>query len=352
MRLANEEPIVAKNAENLELSLCLGSASSIYAEENFTGYISIKNKSSEPLYIYNWGILATTEFNFEKSLTMEAFPQKESKAKKIIRYVFSIPSRFKKAYTAKEKQLDTKEKQLDTKEKQLDTKEKQLDTKEKQLDTKEKQLEVTRFQKTHTAKEIQSEVSHSQEEKKYWAKEHYKSPKDMNEQDIDKLPKKLCPEKEEAYTVRGATRESVFFHPDKYKLTLYVDYANTKNEFFRDFKVEEISVYAPLWVLIYGAIIGGLVGGILVRILTAKDENINNLLQTLIKMDFLNVLILRNVIGLFAAVLFGVIVVIAFSRKTGAQNLVTIQDFWGGVFIGFLVGYSGKTVFEKLISIS
>lgn len=60
----------------------------------------------------------------------------------------------------------------------------------------------------------------------------------------------------------------------------------------------------------------------------------------------------RNLFGIIGAVMLSVLTVIALSRKTGAQTLVTIQDFWGGVFIGFLIGYSGKTLFEKLIGVT
>jgi len=39
-------------------------------------------------------------------------------------------------------------------------------------------------------------------------------------------------------------------------------------------------------------------------------------------------------------------VVIAFARKTAAQPMVSIEDFWGGTLIGFSVGFFG---FEKFL---
>jgi hypothetical protein len=37
------------------------------------------------------------------------------------------------------------------------------------------------------------------------------------------------------------------------------------------------------------------------------------------------------------------IVVVAFARKKDAQPILSVEDFWGGVFVGFLVGYTGKS---------
>jgi len=42
--------------------------------------------------------------------------------------------------------------------------------------------------------------------------------------------------------------------------------------------------------------------------------------------------------------------VIAFARKAGVQPIIAIQDFWGGMLIGFLVGYSGTQAIGNLFS--
>ena len=60
------------------------------------------------------------------------------------------------------------------------------------------------------------------------------------------------------------------------------------------------------------------------------------------------------VVGAVIGSIFGIIIsgfaVIAFALKTGVQPLVTIQDFWGGMLIGFLISYSGTQVFGNLFS--
>ena len=41
-------------------------------------------------------------------------------------------------------------------------------------------------------------------------------------------------------------------------------------------------------------------------------------------------------------------VVVAFARKSSAQPLVSVEDFWGGLVIGFTVGYFGFHQFLQL----
>jgi len=54
-----------------------------------------------------------------------------------------------------------------------------------------------------------------------------------------------------------------------------------------------------------------------------------------------NALVLPKAIS---AVILSAFAVIAFARKEGVQPVIAIQDFWGGMLIGFLVGYSGLEV--------
>lgn len=49
------------------------------------------------------------------------------------------------------------------------------------------------------------------------------------------------------------------------------------------------------------------------------------------------------------AALATIAVVIAFARKTAAQPLVSVEDFWGGAVIGFSVGFFGFQQFTKLL---
>jgi hypothetical protein len=53
--------------------------------------------------------------------------------------------------------------------------------------------------------------------------------------------------------------------------------------------------------------------------------------------------------ALLTASIFAVIIVVAFARKNSVQQIVSVEDFWGGMFIGFLVGYSGESFVSSII---
>ncbi len=52
---------------------------------------------------------------------------------------------------------------------------------------------------------------------------------------------------------------------------------------------------------------------------------------------------------LLTSSIFAIIIVVAFARKNNVQQIVSVEDFWGGMFIGFLVGYSGETFINSVI---
>lgn len=56
--------------------------------------------------------------------------------------------------------------------------------------------------------------------------------------------------------------------------------------------------------------------------------------------------------ALAVSVMASIAVVVAFARKSSAQPLVSIEDFWGGLVIGFTVGYFGFQTFFRLFPTS
>jgi uncharacterized protein (DUF2342 family) len=55
--------------------------------------------------------------------------------------------------------------------------------------------------------------------------------------------------------------------------------------------------------------------------------------------------------ALVLSAIFGAIAVIAFARKESAQTIVSIEDFWGGIIIGFLIGYLGESYFQSIVGV-
>lgn len=54
-------------------------------------------------------------------------------------------------------------------------------------------------------------------------------------------------------------------------------------------------------------------------------------------------------IALLGSILLGILLVIAFARKKDTQPLISVEDFWGGIFIGFLAGYQGQALLDQVI---
>lgn len=55
---------------------------------------------------------------------------------------------------------------------------------------------------------------------------------------------------------------------------------------------------------------------------------------------------------MLTSAIFAVIIVVAFARKSNVQQIVSVEDFWGGVFIGFLTGYAGESFISSILGYS
>jgi len=53
------------------------------------------------------------------------------------------------------------------------------------------------------------------------------------------------------------------------------------------------------------------------------------------------------------SIILGIVMVVFSSRRTGeVQPILTIEDFWGGMLAGFLVGYLGHEFFGKVVPLA
>lgn len=134
------------------------------------------------------------------------------------------------------------------------------------------------------------------------------------------------------FTVR--TRHKIFFTPSLYNLHLNIEYKMNDITNYDTFKYQ-LNVRAPLIALIYGSIIGSLIG---------------SLLQFFYKHpDFQGIQSWQVLVTLFTSALLASVLVIAFARKKDIQPVITIEDFWGGFFVGFAAGYIGKPLVEGIL---
>lgn len=122
-------------------------------------------------------------------------------------------------------------------------------------------------------------------------------------------------------------RKSVFFTPIEYTFQIQTKYAVDSEEQFEvvPFKLD---IRAAISSTIIGSLIGGIVG-------------------TMAQMLSKGQTIALGPVGL--AAIFSAVAVVAFARKANAQQIISIEDFWGGFFIGFLIGYLGEGFFRNLI---
>ena len=91
-----------------------------------------------------------------------------------------------------------------------------------------------------------------------------------------------------------------------------------------------ISIRAAMRSSLIGAIFGSVLGSLV------SQKQVFTDLQSLARI-------------LLTSVIFAVIIVVAFARKSNVQQIVSVEDFWGGVFIGFLVGYSGEAFVSSIL---
>lgn len=103
-----------------------------------------------------------------------------------------------------------------------------------------------------------------------------------------------------------------------------------------DFEVE-FTLRPPLKANALGAVVGSILGAISKGL---RDQG----------PDFFGQLGIGFIASTALATILSVVAVIYSSRRTGdAQPIVTVEDVWGGLLTGFLIGYAGHEYFTKLV---
>lgn len=162
----------------------------------------------------------------------------------------------------------------------------------------------------------------------------------------------LQPGSTAVFTMTLNVKHSVVFTPTKYRLQFNVVYRFEKENqqldvslkkpelpVFANTIASDLSIRPSVFSIILGSMIGGLFGSI-GRVLQLTDFSQPQVATAL------------DVIGtggaLVLSVLLSAIAVIFIARKSDSQSFVSVEDFWGGLLTGFLVGYSGTSFFTDL----
>ena len=125
-------------------------------------------------------------------------------------------------------------------------------------------------------------------------------------------------------------KKKLFFRPIAYKFQIQIRYAADDEEQL-DTVPFNLQIRAPTTSIMGGAIFGSALGT-LARSLGQGGGSL-------------------SLVSFALAAIFGAIAVIAFARKESAQTIVSIEDFWGGVIIGFLIGYLGESYFQTIVGL-
>ena len=87
--------------------------------------------------------------------------------------------------------------------------------------------------------------------------------------------------------------------------------------------------------LIYGSIAGSIVGSLLRYLYDHSD------VKTMFSLQIVGAVV--------TSVLLACVLVIAFARKKHVKPFITIEDFWGGFFVGFVAGYVGRPMIQSIV---
>ncbi|MGW5063581.1 hypothetical protein ACWEQ2_40985 [Streptomyces sp. NPDC004096] len=165
----------------------------------------------------------------------------------------------------------------------------------------------------------------------------------------------------DVWTIRLGTSRSPFFIPASYRLQITVIYGLTpapgtigpdalpngqgnepaRRRVFSNTTSLTVPLKAALWNVMSGGALGGAVG------------SAGRSLQDAHSVSPLFHHYLGTAIGsLVLAVILSTAAIVFAARKSEAQSFITVEDFWGGVLIGFLIGYSGTAAFTELTGVS
>jgi hypothetical protein len=129
------------------------------------------------------------------------------------------------------------------------------------------------------------------------------------------------------------TRKSTFLVPSTYNFHIEIEY-EINGKVNHDAVKQQFTIRTPLRGVIQSGALGSIIGTS-IKILADKND-----VSALFKATAASAIVLN--------VLLATVLIVAFARKKDAQPFITIEDFWGGFFAGFVAGYLGIAVLNKI----
>jgi hypothetical protein len=128
------------------------------------------------------------------------------------------------------------------------------------------------------------------------------------------------------------TRHWLFFTPLTHKFEIQVNYTGDGVD-HTDTIAYEQSIRSSFTAIAIGSVAGAVLGTLLKTLRGSSAPDI-------VKWSVLQALVV--------SALASIAVVVAFARKSSAQPIVSVEDFWGGALLGFTVGFFGFDQFLGL----
>ncbi|WP_437736738.1 hypothetical protein [Sorangium sp. So ce1335] len=132
-----------------------------------------------------------------------------------------------------------------------------------------------------------------------------------------------------AFTVRS--RRALWFRAASYRLLIEVEY-EVDGASNLDTIEHVLKVSASLGSMIGGAVVGGVGGWFAAR---GSDARLDA----------------EAGVSLAASLVLVAMAVVLLARKRDVQPILAIEDFWGGVAVGFLIAYAGPSLFAGLFGL-
>jgi len=136
-------------------------------------------------------------------------------------------------------------------------------------------------------------------------------------------------------------KKSIIFSPAKYNLQFNVNFnfypnntsAPTNGNVFSNTTGYSISIKPSVNSIVFGAILGGILGAFA------------RLFKNNPSFNFPSIMTVINMV--LVSLILSAVSIVFLARKSDQQSFISVEDFWGGLLIGFFVGFVGTSFFDS-----
>jgi hypothetical protein len=152
---------------------------------------------------------------------------------------------------------------------------------------------------------------------------------------------------EKAFEIKAGWSGSPFRpRPETYNnIPVVVSYIDSNGMTHTESTSLELSLFPSFGSMLLGTLVGSMLGTFV-----RNSEEIPKLRFDTIALPEESIVQIMSIFVI--PLIFGLIAGLILTRKKDVQPFLTIEDFWGGIVVGFVVGYSGSQFLEQLPQIA